>query len=90
MFRAVRVPYARAMATRNGRTASGWDSLTPTELAVVDHARAGLTNPEIAVLMSIARGTVKVHLSNVYAKLGLKNRTQLAAEAAQRLNGASR
>jgi DNA-binding NarL/FixJ family response regulator len=64
----------------------GWAKLTPTELAVVRHARTGLTNPEIAEQMSIARGTVKVHLSNVYAKLGVKNRTQLAGVAHERLS----
>jgi DNA-binding CsgD family transcriptional regulator len=74
-------------ATQNGarRPASGWESLTPTELKVVRHVRAGLTNPEIGERMAIARGTVKVHLSNVYAKLGVRNRTQLAGEAAYRL-----
>jgi DNA-binding CsgD family transcriptional regulator len=68
-----------------GPAANGWERLTPTELKVVGHAAAGLTNPEIGERMSIARGTVKVHLSNVYAKLGVKNRTQLASEAARRL-----
>jgi DNA-binding CsgD family transcriptional regulator len=74
-------------ASQNGASqpVGGWESLTPKELEVVGHARAGLTNPEIAELMSIARGTVKIHLSNVYAKLGVKNRTQLAGEAARRL-----
>ena len=67
--------------------ASGWERLTPTERRVVAHAAAGLTNLEISKQMSIARGTVKVHLSNVYAKLGMRNRTQLAGEAARRLGG---
>jgi DNA-binding CsgD family transcriptional regulator len=37
--------------------------------------------------MFIARGTVKVHLSHIYAKLGLRNRSELAAEAARRQLG---
>jgi DNA-binding CsgD family transcriptional regulator len=79
-------------ATQNGATRprTGWESLTPTELEVVRHARAGLTNPEIGERMAIARGTVKVHLANVYAKLGVRNRTQLAGEAARRLPAGSR
>ena len=34
--------------------------------------------------MFISRGTVKVHLSHIYAKLGVRNRSQLAAHAAGR------
>jgi DNA-binding CsgD family transcriptional regulator len=66
------------------RPRSGWESLTRTELEVACHAGAGLTNPEIGEQMSIARGTVKVHLSHIYAKLGVRNRVQLAGEAARR------
>lgn len=73
----------RARGARK-RPAHGWESLTPTELAVVRHAAAGLTNPQIAKRLFIARATVKVHLSHVYAKLGVHNRSQLAAMAAGR------
>jgi DNA-binding NarL/FixJ family response regulator len=73
-------------ASANGTGANAWRRLTPTELKVVTHAAAGLTNPEIGERMSIARGTVKVHLSNIYAKLGVRNRTELAGEAARRIN----
>ncbi len=34
--------------------------------------------------MFISRGTVKVHLSHVYAKLNLRNRSELATLAARR------
>jgi predicted ATPase/DNA-binding CsgD family transcriptional regulator len=74
----------RARGTRR-RPPGGWESLTPTELEVVRHAAAGLTNPQIGERMFITRGTVKVHLSHVYAKLGVHNRAELAAEAARRL-----
>ncbi len=73
----------RARGTRK-RPAGGWESLTPTELAVVDLAAQGLTNPEIAQRMFISRGTVKVHLSHVYAKLSIRNRSELAKVAASR------
>ena len=43
-----------------------------------------MTNPEIGARMFISRGTVKVHLSHVYAKLGLRNRSEVAAEAIRR------
>jgi DNA-binding CsgD family transcriptional regulator/tetratricopeptide (TPR) repeat protein len=73
----------RARGTRK-RPSHGWESLTPTEVEVVRHAAAGLTNPQIAERLFIARATVKVHLSHVYAKLGVRNRSQLAAKSAGR------
>jgi DNA-binding CsgD family transcriptional regulator len=81
--------YTRRARGARKRPSSGWESLTPTELAVVRHAAAGLTNPEIAERMFIARGTVKVHLSHIYAKLGLRNRAEVAAEAIRRESGES-
>jgi DNA-binding CsgD family transcriptional regulator len=66
------------------RPVLGWASLTPTELRVVEHVAAGLTNPEIASAMFVSRATVKTHLVHVYAKLGLSNRAELAAAAAKR------
>jgi DNA-binding CsgD family transcriptional regulator len=74
----------RARGTRK-RPPGGWESLTPTELEVARHAAAGLTNPQIGERMFITRGTVKVHLSHIYAKLGIQNRAELAAEATRRL-----
>ncbi len=61
-------------------------SLTPTELEVVRLVVDGLSNPEIGRRLFMSRGTVKAHLSHVYAKLGVANRTELATlAAAQRL-----
>jgi predicted ATPase/DNA-binding CsgD family transcriptional regulator len=74
----------RARGSRK-RPSGGWESLTPTELVVVRHAATGLTNPEIGERMFISRGTVKTHLSHIYAKLGVRNRSELAAEAMRRL-----
>jgi predicted ATPase/class 3 adenylate cyclase/DNA-binding CsgD family transcriptional regulator len=73
----------RARGSRK-RPAGGWESLTPTEQKVVEFAADGLTNPEIGERMFISRGTVKVHLSHVYAKLDVRNRSELAALAARR------
>jgi predicted ATPase/class 3 adenylate cyclase/DNA-binding CsgD family transcriptional regulator len=73
----------RARGSRK-RPAGGWESLTPTELQVVELAAAGMTNPEIAERMFIARGTVKIHLSHVYSKLDVRNRAELAALVSRR------
>ena len=45
----------------------------------------GLSNPEIGGRLFMSRGTVKSHLSHVYAKLGVANRTELATLATSRL-----
>jgi DNA-binding CsgD family transcriptional regulator len=69
---------------RGNRPTRGWESLTPRELEVARLAADGLTNPEIAERVFISRATVKVHLSHIYAKLGLRNRSELAVKAALR------
>ncbi len=66
------------------RPPTGWESLTPTELRVVELAVAGLTNPQVAERMFISRATVKTHLEHVYAKLGVPNRASLATAYAAR------
>ena len=63
---------------------SGWDSLTATERKVVQLVAEGLSNPEIAERMFISRGTVHTHVSHILAKLGLRSRVGLAAEASRR------
>ena len=60
------------------RPTFGWDSLTPTELAVTELVADGLTNPQIAERLIVGRATVKTHVSNVLRKLDLGGRTQLA------------
>jgi DNA-binding CsgD family transcriptional regulator len=71
--------YARRSRGTRSRPSTGWASLTPAERSVVELAADGLTNPEIGQRLFMSRGTVKTHLAHVYAKLGVANRTQLAA-----------
>ncbi|MGH3811666.1 MAG: LuxR C-terminal-related transcriptional regulator [Pseudonocardiaceae bacterium] len=75
------VAYVRRARGERKRPSHGWDSLTPTELQVVRHIAAGLTNRQIGEQMFISAGTVKVHLSHIFAKLDIPARSQLAAEA---------
>lgn len=51
------------------------------ELDVLLFVCHGYSNKEIAEQLSITTNTVKSHLKNIYAKLGVANRTQAAAEA---------
>jgi predicted ATPase/DNA-binding CsgD family transcriptional regulator len=78
------VAYARRARTSRSRPSTGWASLTPTELEVVGLAADGLTNPEIAARLFMSRNTVKTHLSHIYAKLGVTNRTELATASTAR------
>jgi len=71
---------SRARGSRR-RPDHGWGSITPAELEVVRLAIDGLSNPEIGARLYMSRSTVKTHLSHVYAKLGVANRTELAAQA---------
>jgi len=77
---------AVAFAARKGggrkRPATGWASLTPAEREVVRLVGEGLRNEAIARRLFIAPGTVKVHLSHIFAKLGVTTRAELAARAA--------
>jgi DNA-binding CsgD family transcriptional regulator len=60
--------------------------VTPAELGVVRLVAEGLTNPEIARRLFITRNTVKVRLRNIFAKLDVTTRAELAAQAARRLH----
>lgn len=60
--------------------AAGLRPLTAREREIVALLRAGLTNAEIAVRLSIAPGTVRRHLENVYGKLGVHTRTAALAK----------
>jgi LuxR family maltose regulon positive regulatory protein len=52
------------------------EPLTPRELEVLKLIEAGCSNQAIADRLVISIPTVKRHISNIYAKLGAKSRTQ--------------
>jgi two-component system, NarL family, nitrate/nitrite response regulator NarL len=53
-------------------------SLTDREMAVAKLIAKGLRNRQIGEELGMTEGTVKVYLHNIYRKLGLANRTELA------------
>jgi two-component system nitrate/nitrite response regulator NarP len=59
------------------------DLLSKRERAVVGLVLQGLRNKEIASDLGIGEGTVKVHLHNIFEKLGVSNRMELALKAAK-------
>lgn len=76
--------YAARGRGERKRPATGWASLTPSEVEVVRLVGEHLSNPEIASRLFVSRATVKSHLLHVFAKLGVASRSELVAEALRR------
>ena len=55
--------------------------LTPREIEIVKQVVAGLRNIEIGKRLFISEGTVKMHLHNIYQKLGVDSRINLTSYA---------
>jgi predicted ATPase/class 3 adenylate cyclase/DNA-binding NarL/FixJ family response regulator len=77
------IAYALRGRGERKRPATGWGSLTPTELDVVRLVGDGLPNKDIATRLFVSPRTVQSHLRHVYNKLGLASRVQLAQQAAR-------
>jgi two-component system, NarL family, nitrate/nitrite response regulator NarL len=61
--------------------------LTPLELEIVFAIVAGFSNKEIAESFKISEDTVKHHLSNIFEKLGVTTRLELALRVTEWLDG---
>ncbi len=51
-------------------------SLTPSQLRILEGLRAGRLNKQIAFDLGVTEATIKAHLTSVFRKLGVQNRTQ--------------
>lgn len=79
------VRHLRERALAQGRRRSvPAERLTPRERQIVTAVAAGESNREAARRLGLAEDTVKHHLTNVFDKLGVSNRAELAAYAASR------
>lgn len=67
-----------AQAAREVRRSGAFAALTEREFEVVEAVAEGLGNTEVADRLAMSEGTVRNHISACLAKLGLRNRTQLA------------
>ena len=63
---------------RIGRKPAGVAGLTSREVEIISAIQSGNSNREIAARLSISEETVKRHLSNIFGKLGVSSRLELA------------
>lgn len=73
LVREITAPAPKRACPRNG--------LTPRELQVIATIVAGYSNREIAQKFTISEDTVKHHLTNIFDKLGVSSRLELATYA---------
>jgi DNA-binding CsgD family transcriptional regulator len=66
------------------RPETGWDSLTETERRVAGLVATGLTNRQVAGQMFISTHTVAFHLRQVFRKLSVRSRVELARAVMER------
>lgn len=81
-------PKAARVLLTNRRAAEGPQSgLTEREREVLTMVRDGLPNKSVARRLGITERTVKAHLTNIYQRLGVSDRTQAALWAQRHLPG---
>lgn len=79
-------PKAARVLLESRRTRQETVSLTDREREVLGLVREGLANKQIARRLTISERTVKAHLTSVFQRLGVSDRTQAALWASEHLN----
>ena len=74
----------RGSRSARARPKAGWDSITQTEMTVLDFVAQGLSNRQVAERLFISHRTVETHVSHLLAKLNLSSRVELVASYLQR------
>jgi two-component system, NarL family, response regulator len=82
VFRGERYVTRAVAAKLAGRDSYG--ELTPRETEILKLIVKGRSNREIAGEINVSEGTVRIHVSNVLAKLGVEDRTKAAVQAIER------
>jgi DNA-binding NarL/FixJ family response regulator len=68
---------------RNGAGPAQEAGLTKSEIRVLEALARGFSNKEIAKELWLTEQTVKFHLTNIYSRLGVANRTEAVRHAYQ-------
>ncbi len=71
----------RAAANRGGGSTAGGRLLTAREAEVLPLLQQGRSNAQVAVALQVGVETVRTHARNIYRKLGVSSRRELAAPA---------
>lgn len=74
-------PMLRKRLDDKSSKSKGGDSLTKREIEVLELLAEGLFNKEIAYNLNISEKTVKNHVSNIFKKINVSDRTQAAVYA---------
>lgn len=69
--------YVQITARTKLRGSAGPESITPREHQIVELVKRRLSNQEIASILGVKEGTVKFHLSNIFAKFQVGSRRDL-------------
>ena len=77
-------PFDFAPAMSQGNASAEFSKLSEREMQTLEQLCIGLSNKEIARNLDIQEVTVKLHVKNLLAKLGVSNRTQAALLAKDR------
>ncbi|MCW2983044.1 MAG: family ATPase, partial [Conexibacter sp.] len=77
-------------AERSAVAAAGLEELTAHELQIARLVAYGMTNREVAAKLFLSPKTIEYHLSQIYRKLDLRSRTQLASLMASEMPEATR
>jgi len=77
-------PDAAPASQRSLVTDANLPDLTEREREILGHIAAGLSNKQIARVLGISDGTVKVHIKNLLRKLGAHSRLEAALWAVER------
>ncbi|MDW5594797.1 BREX system ATP-binding domain-containing protein [Conexibacter stalactiti] len=81
---------AEARRATDGAAGSGAgriESLTPREREIAELVAQGQANKQVAATLFLSEKTIEHHLSRVYAKVGVRSRTELAAVFARATGG---
>ena len=72
---------AQTATTKSALGEGLFGELTKREIKLLKHLESGMSNKEIAESVFITEGTLKWHLTNIYSKLGTKNRSGALVKA---------
>ena len=81
---ATAMPPTVTAAAPSAPATDDWCGLTRRELEILQLVAEGHSNAQLARMLWVTEQTVKFHLSNVYRKLGVSNRTEASRYAMRR------